>query len=183
MVKRMVRPRLAGIRRNLAPMQALMQANRLVEKGKLNEAGAEFARLADELEESRPRQAANLHAAAAYAFVGAGAAEQALQHAVQALQMFQQYRMLQRFPVFFANITREMQDHGMHAAAQQLEDKFGLHAQQAQHGPDAGAEERRGAMPAVCPHCGGAVRSDEVQWVDAVSAECIYCSGIIQAVM
>lgn len=181
MVKRMVRPRLAGIRRNLAPMQALMQANRLVEKGKLNEAGAEFARLAEELAEARPRQAANLHAAAAYAFVGAGAAEQALQDAAQALQMFQQYRMLQRFPVFFANITREMQEQGMHAAAQQLESEFGLDAQQAQPGPDAGAEERRGTMPAACPHCGGAVRSDEVQWVDAFSAECNYCGGIIRA--
>lgn len=181
MVKRMVRPRLAGIRRNLAPMQALMQANRLANNGKLNEAGAEFARLAEELAETRPRQAANLHAAAAHAFMGAGAAEQALQHAVQALQMFQQYRMLQRFPVFFANITREMQNHGMPAAVQQLESEFGVEVQQTQPVPAAGTDERRVTLPAVCPHCGAAVRSDEVEWIDAFSAECIYCSGIIRA--
>ncbi len=181
MVKRMVRPRLVGIRRHLAPMQALMQANRLANNGKLNEAGIEFARLADELGQARPRQAANLHAAAAHAFVGAGAAEQALQQADQALRMFQQYRMLQRFPVFFANITRKMQDAGMQAAAQKLESEFGVEAQQAQPVVDAGAAERRGALPAICPHCGAAVRSDEVEWIDAVSAECIYCGGIIQA--
>jgi ATP/maltotriose-dependent transcriptional regulator MalT len=162
-------------------MQALMQANRLANNGKLNEAGAEFARLADELAEARPRQAANLHAAAAHAFVCAGAAEQALQHAAQAMQMFQQYRMLQRFPVFFANIIREMQDHGMPVAAQQLEDEFGVDAQQAQPVPAAGADEMRGTLPAACPHCGAAVRSDEVEWADAFSAECIYCSGIIRA--
>jgi ATP/maltotriose-dependent transcriptional regulator MalT len=163
-------------------MQALMQANRLVDNGKLNEAGAEFARLADELGGARPRQAANLHAAAAHAFVGAGAAEQALQHAVQALQMFQQYHMLQRFPVFFANITHKMQDHGMHEAAQKLESEFGMDAQQAQPDVVANADVNRHTLPAVCPHCGGAVRSDEVEWIDAVSAECIYCGGIIQAV-
>jgi hypothetical protein len=47
--------------------------------------------------------------------------------------------------------------------------------------PEAPAAAPRRALPAKCPHCAGAVRSDEVDWIDDASAECLYCGGVIQA--
>jgi hypothetical protein len=38
----------------------------------------------------------------------------------------------------------------------------------------------RGRLPAHCPDCGAPARSDAVEWIDATSAECAYCGGIIK---
>lgn len=32
-------------------------------------------------------------------------------------------------------------------------------------------------LPAQCPQCGGAVRSNEVDWIDEQTAECAYCGS------
>lgn len=37
----------------------------------------------------------------------------------------------------------------------------------------------RGRLPGRCPQCGAPLRSDQVEWVDAQSAECPYCGGVV----
>jgi hypothetical protein len=49
--------------------------------------------------------------------------------------------------------------------------------------PDGFAE--RGAaqkpqLPTHCPSCGGALRPDEVEWLDDVTAECAYCGSPVR---
>lgn len=39
---------------------------------------------------------------------------------------------------------------------------------------------KRPVLPPHCPACGAAVRSDEVEWLDEVSAECAYCGSPIR---
>jgi hypothetical protein len=34
-------------------------------------------------------------------------------------------------------------------------------------------------LPAQCPYCGGPLRSDQVEWIDAQRAECGYCGGVV----
>jgi hypothetical protein len=36
-------------------------------------------------------------------------------------------------------------------------------------------------LPTHCPSCGAPVRSDEVEWIDAATAECDFCGGAIRA--
>lgn len=36
-------------------------------------------------------------------------------------------------------------------------------------------------LPAVCPSCGGTLRSDEVDWIDDNSAECPWCGSSIMS--
>jgi len=69
---------------------------------------------------------------------------------------------------------------GMAAAAGVLEGEFG---------PSLGASAQRmttgsppaARLPGKCPQCGGPLRSDEVDWIDAQSAECPYCGSVVQA--
>ncbi|MBN1146646.1 MAG: hypothetical protein JXA78_05285 [Anaerolineales bacterium] len=39
----------------------------------------------------------------------------------------------------------------------------------------------RGArrLPAKCPSCGASLRSDQVEWIDGDTAECIYCGSAV----
>ena len=39
----------------------------------------------------------------------------------------------------------------------------------------------RKPLPTACSSCGGPLRSDEVEWIDDVSAECPFCGGVVRA--
>jgi hypothetical protein len=39
---------------------------------------------------------------------------------------------------------------------------------------------KRPQLPTHCPSCGAAVRPDEVEWLDEVTAECAYCGSPIR---
>jgi ribosomal protein L37AE/L43A len=160
-------------------VDTLGQAHRLYAGGQPREAALLLAQVAQAMENAaHPRRAANLHAQAAHAFADAGEEQAALGHARTALRQFLQFGLAARAPVFYANITRKLRAKGMAAAAGTLEGEFG---------PALGASARRmatGAVPAArlpgkCPQCGGPLRSDEVDWVDAQSAECPYCGSVV----
>jgi hypothetical protein len=36
------------------------------------------------------------------------------------------------------------------------------------------------ALPAKCPSCNAPLRPDQVEWIDAQSAECAYCGSVIR---
>ncbi len=159
----------------------LAQAHRLQATGRPREAALLLAQLAQAMENAaHPRRSANLHAQAAHAFADGGDDQAALAHARTALRQFLQFAMAGRAPVFYANISRKLRAKGMAAAADSLEEEFG---------PSLGKSARRmatGAAPAArlpvkCTQCGGPLRSDEVDWIDAHSAECPYCGSVVQA--
>lgn len=159
----------------------LAQAHRLYANGQPREAAFLLAQLAQTMENAgHPRRAANLHAQAAHAFADGGDGQAALAQARAALKQFLQFAMAARAPVFYANITRKLRAKGMAAAAGVLEGEFG---------PSLGASAQRmttgsppaARLPGKCPQCGGPLRSDEVDWIDAQSAECPYCGSVVQA--
>lgn len=188
------RPRRPGIFRsaaNASEIDAVQQANQLRAAGRPAEAGAAFARLAQEMEAaSHPRRAANLHAQAAHAFADARGEAPALAHAQAALRLFLRFQMTDRAPVFYGNISRKLQSYGLTNALTALQGEFAPQAgptpAKAQSGgpqlapPGEPPAAARGRLPAACPQCGGPVRSDEVDWIDAASAECPYCGAVLQ---
>jgi hypothetical protein len=46
--------------------------------------------------------------------------------------------------------------------------------------PAEPAPTKRPILPTHCPSCGGAVKSDEVEWIDEVTAECDYCGSPVR---
>lgn len=46
---------------------------------------------------------------------------------------------------------------------------------------ERGPDMARVILPSHCESCGGPIRSPEVEWLDARSAECPYCGGAVQA--
>jgi len=179
----------------------LQQANQLLTAGQAGQAAPLFAQLASEHEASQhPRRAANLHARAAHAYADNQNGQLALGQARSALNLFINYRMPLRAPLFFSNITRQMNDHGMQTAAESLRQEYGSRLQGQMGGPPGmtGPLHRRvaglsgeepaassalahGTLPASCPRCGGPVRVSDIHWVDNTTAECDYCSALLRA--
>jgi hypothetical protein len=163
-----------------AVLAKLNEANHLLAAGQVAQAAPLFEQLAQALEASNhPRRAANLHARAAHAFADAAQEGPALEHAQVALRLFKQHAMAQRFQQFSGTITRKFQARGMAQAAAALLREFALPAEPP---PAVEAPAQAAArLPGACPKCGAPVRSDEVDWIDAHSAECPYCGTVLKA--
>ena len=157
----------------------LQQANRFLATKQPAQAAPLFARLAEVLaDEDHPRHAANLHAQAAQAFADSHNEAAALRQARAALNLFLEYQMDQRTPVFYANITHKLNAQGMPGAAEALALEFGAKLPQpAPVTPPAGLTAR---LPTSCPQCGAPLRNHEAHWVDDTTIECPYCGGLIR---
>ncbi len=75
----------------------------------------------------------------------------------------------------------ELNQRGLTAEAAEIESllKASLPASFAA-GPAAGPAPKR-LLPTACPSCGAPLRSDDVEWIDEVTAECPFCGGAVRA--
>ncbi|MGB8214476.1 MAG: hypothetical protein WCE68_13040 [Anaerolineales bacterium] len=161
-------------------LQALNQANQLVANGQPALAAPIFASLASAMEkENHPRRAANLHAQAAHAYADSRQEQPALAQARTALNLFIQYQMNQRTPMFYGNITRKLTNHGLAGAAQALAQEYG--GRVGAIPAAAPAPKHHGALPTNCPKCGAPLHSNEATWIDDITVECAYCGVSIRA--
>ncbi len=154
----------------------ISRAHRLLGEGQPGQAATLFSQLAAGIDgRGRPRQAGNLHAKAAHAFIESGDARQTLEQARLVLGIFTRFGMLPRAAQFKARIVQHLREKGMTEEADIFEKETDLPAV-----PFQAADRSRARLPADCPKCGAPVRSDEVEWIDATSAECGYCGVTLQ---
>ncbi len=139
-----------------------------------------FQLVARELQATQhPRKAANLHAQASHAFTDAKDETQALQQAQVALRFFVRLQMLPRAAQFYVNIRNKMNQNGMSASATELEKDFGGTLANVPAQPTGSPQQGSRHLPTSCPKCGAPLRSDEVEWVDAMTASCSFYSSLV----
>jgi len=154
------------------------RANQLMSSGQPDKAAVLFMQLAGQMQTTgHPRQAANLHAQAAHAWLSAGVEQRAMNQAGMAMQMFARLGMVERAQEFKTNFMQRLRKSGMQNSADTIGRAYDTVA--AVVNPKH-MQSKRGTLPAACPHCGAPVRSDEVEWIDDTSADCGFCSGVVQ---
>ncbi|HNM37342.1 MAG TPA: hypothetical protein PKI33_09770, partial [Anaerolineales bacterium] len=89
----------------------------------------------------------------------------------------QRYRRLQNLG---ERIVAELRERGLNAEAEEVASVLRNNAQTSA-GKEAPAPQKRAVLPTHCPSCGAAVRPDEVEWLDDVTAECDYCGSPVRA--
>jgi len=161
--------------------QVQVEANHLVEQGKPGRAAPLFAKLAEVENADHPRRAANLHAQAAHAFADSQQGPAALIQARAALRLFLKYQMIERAPVFFANIIRKLNNKGMKNAADALVSEFGSRIAALPVVITTTAAQKHGIPPTNCPQCGAPAHGERAKWVDAGTVECEYCGSLIRS--
>jgi hypothetical protein len=165
----------------LGPLQLRMlsQANQLLAARKPAQAAPLFASLGAELETgNHPRRAGNMHAEAAHCYADSQDGPQALIQARLALNLFLQYQVIERSPAFYANITRKLIANGLKDAADTLQKEYAGRVGQV---PSAQTPPgNRPMLPTNCPKCGAPIHSEQVNWIDASTAECEFCGSLIR---
>jgi hypothetical protein len=198
-----------GAARDIPP--ALQRANELMAAGDYNGASAAFEQLARGAEGRGGPRAPDLYIQAARARFRAGQSAVAMEHAKHALALLaarQQWDALQKRG---QNMVTFLTNHGLKQQAQEISahlketlaasplgnlggqaapaESMGNYGEQASPAAPIGrfgaqvwqAAKPKPRLPTVCPGCGGPLHSDELDWVDEITAECPYCGSPVRA--
>jgi hypothetical protein len=166
--------------RNIPP--ALQHAHELMGLGKYVEAALAFEQLAASAEgRGGPR--------APFLFIQAGRSRllqnqnpAALAHFRHGLEMFaasQRYTQLYRIG---NRVITELKAQGLEKEAREISSFVHSNIPAMAESPtQRGPDPARVVLPTHCPSCGGPLRSDEVDWIDSLNAECAFCGSPVRA--
>ena len=161
---------------------ALARAHRLLNEGQPAEAAPLFANLAEgAVAHGLPERAAqlNLQAARCHSLLGARLA--LVDHALRAVALAAGAGDMSLLTFGLPRFIQEQRGRGFAAEAEQIQQALNAALGPAAAPASAPAPLTRVRLPTACPQCGGPVRSDEVEWIDEVSAACSYCGAVLAA--
>ena len=161
---------------------ALQQANRLMASGQYDQAAVIFEQFASgALNRNGPR-APWFFLQAGQARLLAGQAAQGVAHIRQGLGLLGGRGQFQRMYHTGMRFITDLKARGMTSEAQQIQDFLSASLpEEFESAPVPGHEKMEPVLPTACPGCGGPIRSDEVEWIDALTAECPYCGSAVRA--
>ncbi|MCC6261448.1 MAG: hypothetical protein IT311_11355 [Anaerolineales bacterium] len=155
----------------------LKRANHLLNGGQFAEAGEAFEELAERAFARQGPRAPVFFLQAGRARVLNGQNEIGLAHFKRGLQLFINIGKPFRAHHAGQRIITELNRQGLASEAEQIQNFL---ATLLPNLPDGEAEDRPPLLPTHCPACGAALKPDEVEWLDSVTAECAYCGSPVR---
>lgn len=179
------RPRFRPLRRSDAinAPPALRHAQTLLSMGRFDEAGAAFEQLAQGAQMRELPQDARLFLTAGHCRIQAGQIDLAMHDLKQGLEIMSGRGRLFNLMNAGRQSIKELSACGYPQEAQEIMQllKSFVTGETTVESP-VEQPAATGSLPAVCPSCGGTLRSSEVDWIDHVSAECSWCGATVKAV-
>jgi hypothetical protein len=100
-------------------------------------------------------------------------------HLRHGLTIFASQGRIHRMRVFGQRAVDELKARGLSNEAEEIASLLnGYHPKEISTVQPA--TTKRPILPTHCPSCGAAVRPDEVEWLDDVTAECDYCGSPVR---
>jgi hypothetical protein len=151
-----------------------------MEAGNYAEATLAFYDLAKTAEDRFPERAPVLYIEAGRAAILSGDNKKGVAHFRSALTLLGTQQRFHRLYKVGGRIIEELRERGLNAEADEVASVL-RNNDQAPAEREAPAPKKRAILPTHCPSCGAAVRPDEVEWLDELTAECDYCGSPIRA--
>jgi hypothetical protein len=159
----------------------LQEANFAFDKGEYGRAAELFERIAETAAARGGPRAPIFYLQAGRARVFAGQTALGMPSLKRGLELLSQERLFLRLHRARRRLINELRERGLAEEAAEIEAWM--------KSPEASASEtewpetqvKRPVLPTHCPSCGAAVRPDEVEWLDEVTAECDYCGSPVRA--
>jgi hypothetical protein len=176
-IRRAARPPRPAARR---AMRRLRDANALLARGEFSQAALILEDLATKAADRGIDRAPNLALQAARAWLEAGESERGVGLIRMALQFMHRVGQLRKLHNVSGRILSDLRSRGLTQEAASIEAEI----KEMLAGVDTSAFQpmvagKPAQLPAQCPQCGGNVRRDEVEWIDATSAACDYCGSVL----
>jgi hypothetical protein len=161
---------------NVPPI--LQEANFVFDKGEYGRAAELFENIAQAADGRGGPRAPIYYLQAGRARVLAGQAQLGIPSLKRGLELLAQRGKLQRFHQAGDRVLTEINSHGLKSEAAEMESWIRKLA------PPLPSFEvpkpDRPALPTHCPSCGAALKHDEVEWLDELTAECAYCGSPVR---
>ena len=157
----------------------LQRANQLMKAGDYAGAAIAFKELAERAEDRFPQRAPFLFMEAGHAAILSGETKAGVAHLRRGLTILASQGRIPRMRAFGQRAIEELQARGLNAEADEIASL--LNANLPMGIPaETSAPTKKHVLPTHCPSCGAAIRPDEVEWLDDVTAECDYCGSPVR---
>lgn len=172
------------IRRALRPTrrapQELILANQMMEAENYQGASQQFETLARAAEARGGPRTPHFYLQAGRARILAGQTEAGLAHLKHGLSLFADHAEWLHLRRAGRRVVAELNERGLSETATEISAWLNGTIPAGPHNAPEMAPAKKPALPTHCPSCGAAIRPDEVDWLDDVTAECAYCGSSIR---
>src|SRR5215216_466632 len=158
----------------------LQEANFAFDKGEYGRAAELFENLAQTADARGGPRAPIFHLQAGRARLFAGQTTLGIPSLKRGLELFAQRVQLYKLYQAADRILTELKARDLTGEATEMESWLARLAPEMPGMESKPAPAKRPVLPTHCPSCGAAVRPDEVEWLDDVTAECVYCGSPIR---
>ena len=174
MFRRQIRKTLA---QNVPPI--LQEANFAFDKGEYGRAGELFEKIAQTADARGGARAPVFYLQAGRARVLAGQTKLGIPSLKRGLELFAERGQIHKLRQAGNRVLTELMARGLNDESAEMETYLKKLSPSMPFIESIPA--KRPILPTHCPSCGAALRSDEVEWLDEVTAECAYCGSPVRA--
>lgn len=161
---------------------ALRRAHEMMSMGEYAQAAMAFEQLAHAAEMRDGQRAPYLLFQAGRARILNNQPAAAMPHLKRGLELFIASRRYNHLQKAGQRIAQELKLRGLEREAREIAALVGASIPAIADMPtERGPDMAKALLPTHCEACGGPIRSPEVEWLDARTAECPYCGSPVRA--
>jgi len=158
----------------------LQEANLAFDKGEYGRAAELFEQIASNADARGGSRAAVFHLQAGRARILAGQSSLGMPSLKRGLDLLAQSGRHLRLHRARRQLISELHERGLTKEAAEIESWHKTDSSPLPTPDETEARTKRPILPTHCPSCGAALKSDEVEWLDDVTAECEYCGSPVR---
>lgn len=179
-LRRILRPIRGRLRAGRRAPQELILANQMMEAGNYPGAAEQFEVVARVDEARSGRYAPQLYQQAGRARILSGHNEAGLAHLKHGLSLLANRADWLRLHRAARRIINELKQRGLTDEANEISGFLNSNLPGNFSVPAGATPARKPILPTHCPSCGAALRPDEEDWLDEITAECAYCGSPVR---
>lgn len=158
----------------------LIRANQMMEAGNYRGAAEQFETIARVVESRGGPRAPVFFLQAGRAYILAGENDAGMTHITHGLTILANRADWPHLHGAGNRTIAELKKHGLTAESDQISKFLKANLPENFTAPGIATSSKKTVLPTHCPSCGGALRPDEVEWLDDVTAECAYCGSPVR---
>ena len=163
---------------NVPPI--LQEANLAFDKGEYGRAAELFEQMAQVADARGGPRAPLFHLQAGRARVLAGQTSLGIPSLKRGLEILVERKLFPRLFKAGQRVIAELNEHELRNEAAEIETWIKSVSSMTPAFDVGQSPTKRPVLPTHCPSCGAGLRSDEVEWLDEVTAECAYCGSPVR---
>jgi len=158
----------------------LQEANFAFSKGEYGHAGELFERIAEGADARGGPRAPLFHLQAGRSRIYAGQTKLGMPSLKRGLELLAERKKFQRLHNAGMRVIAELNERGLKSEVTDIEILLKTLLPSKSAFETQAAPAKKPILPTHCPSCGAAVKPDEVEWLDEITAECGYCGSPVR---